>query len=66
LQNGFGHLTAAEAPLAYATSALVVTRMLDLAGGYAVANLLRDLGDGVPFADAFLRRMQRSLADITL
>ncbi len=38
-------------------------RLLDEAGGGAVANLLRDLGDGVGFEQAFLHRIQRSLAD---
>ena len=33
------------------------------AGGFAVANLLRDLGDGVDFDTAFEHRMQRSFAD---
>jgi hypothetical protein len=37
--------------------------LLDEAGGPAIANLLRDLGDGVPFEEAFLHRIQRSLAD---
>jgi hypothetical protein len=32
---------------------------LDEAGGFAVANLLRDLGDGVDFKQAFLHRIQR-------
>jgi hypothetical protein len=49
--------------LAYATSALTVRRMLDEAGGFAVANLLRDLGEGVAFNAAFLHRMQRSFED---
>jgi len=52
-----------QAELAYAESALVVRRMLDEAGGFAVAQLLRDLGDGVELNAAFLRRMQRPLAD---
>jgi len=63
LQSGFGRMSGAQAQLAYATSALTVRRMLDEAGGFAVANLLRDLGDGVPFEPAFLRRFQRSFAD---
>ena len=63
LQNGFGRLSAAQAPLAYATSAIAVRRLLDHAGGVAVANLLRDLGDRVPLEAAFLRRMQRNFAD---
>jgi len=38
-------------------------RLLDEAGGAAVANLLRDLGEGIDFETAFLHRIQRSLAD---
>ena len=63
LQSGFGRMTGAQAKLAYATSALVVRRMLDEAGGFAVANLLRDLGEGTNFDAAFLHRFQRPLAD---
>ena len=37
--------------------------MIDDAGGFAVANLLRDLGDGADFDTAFLHRMQRSFSD---
>ena len=63
LQSGFGRFTGAQAQLAYATSALAARRLLDEAGGFAVANLLRDLGEGVPFETAFLHRIQRSFAD---
>jgi len=63
LQSGFGRFTGAQATLAYAASARAARRMLDEAGGFAVANLLRDLGDGVPFEEAFSHRMQRSFAD---
>jgi tetratricopeptide (TPR) repeat protein len=63
LQSGFSRLDGAQAQLAYATSALAVRRMLDEAGGAAMANLLRDLGEGVDFEAAFLHRMQRPLAD---
>ena len=45
------------------TSALAVREMLDAAGGFAIANLLRDLGAGVDFDEAFTRRMTRSFAD---
>ena len=38
-------------------------RLLDEAGGAAIANLLRDLGEGVEFEAAFLHRIQKSLAD---
>jgi hypothetical protein len=63
LPQGFGRLSGADAQLAYATSALVVRAMLAEAGGFAVANLLRDLGDGVDFDTAFLHRMQRPLTE---
>jgi tetratricopeptide (TPR) repeat protein len=63
LVSGFSRLDGAQAQLAYATSALAVRRMLDEAGGTAVANVIRDVGDGVDFDTAFLHRMQRSFAD---
>lgn len=63
LQTGFSRFSGAGAQLAYATSALAARRLLDEAGGVAVANLLRDLGEGVDFEIAFLRRIQRSFAD---
>ena len=63
LQTGFGRFTGGEAVVAYAASARAARRMLDEAGGFAVANLLRDLGAGEPFESAFLHRMQRTFAD---
>jgi tetratricopeptide (TPR) repeat protein len=63
LQSGFSRFDGAQAQLAYATSALAVRRMLDEAGGAAIANLLRDLGGGIDFETAFLHRLQRRLAD---
>ncbi len=63
LQAGFGRFTGAQAQLAYATSALAARRLLDEAGGFAVANLLRDLGAGAEFEAAFLHRIQRPFAD---
>ena len=63
LQSGFSRLDDAQAQLAYATSALAVRRILEDAGGAAVTNLLRDLGEGVDFETAFLHRIQRSFAD---
>lgn len=59
----FAKLSGGDAQLAYAASALAARRLLDEAGGTAVANLLRDLGDGVEFEDAFQRRIQKSLAE---
>lgn len=59
----FAKLSGEDAQLAYAASAVAARRLLDNAGGVAIANLLRDLGEGVDFEAAFLRRMHRSLAD---
>lgn len=63
LTPSFSRLTGPEAQLAYAASAIAARRLLDEAGGAAVANLLRDLGDGVDFETAFQRRIQKSLAE---
>ena len=63
LQSGFGGLSGEQAQLAYATSALAVRRLIEEAGGFAIANLLRDLGDGVEFEAAFLHRIQRPFAE---
>jgi tetratricopeptide (TPR) repeat protein len=62
LQSGFGRFTGDQAQLAYATSALAARRLLEDAGGFAVANLLRDLGEGIDFDAAFLHRIQRPFA----
>jgi hypothetical protein len=62
LTAGFGRFDAVGAELAYASSAVAVRRLLDESGGVAVANLLRDLGQGADFEAAFARRMQRSFA----
>ena len=63
LSGSFGKLSGRDAQVAYAVSARAAKRLLDEAGGVAIANLLRDLGEGVEFEDAFLHRIQRSLAD---
>ncbi|HJU41888.1 MAG TPA: tetratricopeptide repeat protein [Vicinamibacterales bacterium] len=59
----FTKLSDGDAVYAYAASAVAARRLLDEAGGPAVANLLRDLGDGVEFEEAFLRRIQKTLSD---
>ncbi len=59
----FAKLSGSDAQVAYAASALAARRLLDEAGGAAVANLLRDLGEGVDFEAAFLHRINRSFAD---
>jgi len=63
LRTSFGRLTGAEAERAYAASAFAVRRLLDEAGGMAITNLLRDIGEGVAFETAFAHRMQRSFSD---
>ena len=63
LSSSFGKFDDAQAQVAYAASAVAAKRLLDEAGGPAIANLLRDLGNGVPFDEAFLHRIQKSLAD---
>ncbi len=63
LTGSFGRLSGPQAQAAYATSAAAARRLLQDAGGYAIANLLRDLGAGVPFDAAFEHRIQRPFAD---
>jgi len=63
LQKGFGRFTGDQAQIAYAASALAARRLLEEAGGQAITNLLRDLGDGVDFETAFLHRIQRQFAE---
>jgi hypothetical protein len=63
LTASFSKLNGGEAQVAYAASAIAARRLLDEAGGAAIANLLRDLGDGADFETAFQRRIQKSLAE---
>jgi tetratricopeptide (TPR) repeat protein len=63
LQSGFSRLSGDQAQLAYATSALAARRLIEEAGGFAIANLLRDLGEGIDFETAFLHRIQRSFSE---
>ena len=63
LQASFGNLSGDQAQLAYATSAMAVRRLVEEAGGFAIANVLRDLGDGIDFNAAFAHRIQRTFAD---
>ena len=63
LSGPFAKLSGGEAQVAYAASAVAARRLLDEAGGAAIANLLRDLGEGIDFETAFLHRIQKSLAD---
>ena len=63
LNGSFSRFDAKRATAAYATSQHAARQLLDHAGGFAVANLLRDLGAGVTFEEAFARRIQLPLAD---
>lgn len=63
LSGSFGKLGGRDAQVAYAASARAAKRLLDEAGGVAIANLLRDLGEGVEFEAAFLHRIQKSFAE---
>lgn len=63
LSAPFGKLNGDEAQVAYAASAIAARRLLDEAGGAAIANLLRDLGNGVDFESAFQHRVQKTLAE---
>ncbi len=57
LRTSFGRFTGEQAKVAYDVSARVARQLLDEAGGFAVANLLRDLGQGIEFDEAFRHRM---------
>jgi len=63
LTRSFAQLNGADAALAYATSAVAVRRLLDTIGGTGVANLIRDLGEGVDFDQAFAHRAQEPFTD---
>jgi len=57
LAREFGTLSNADADLAYAQSAVVTRHLFDEGGGWMVQALLRDLADGVPFPEAYERRL---------
>jgi tetratricopeptide (TPR) repeat protein len=61
--GSFERLSSRDAELVYAASAAAVRRLVEEAGGVAVANLLRDLGEGIDFETSFAHRIQRSFAD---
>jgi tetratricopeptide (TPR) repeat protein len=63
LAGPFGRLPSDAAVAAYGKSALAVRRLLEESGGFAIANLLRDLAEGAPFEQAFERRTARSFRD---
>ncbi len=57
LERSFADLTAKEASLAYAESAVAVEALFEDAGAAAIVGLLADLGRGVEFRDAFERNI---------
>lgn len=63
LEQSFAGLSAKDASLAYAESAVAVRALLDQAGASAVVNLLGDLGRDMPFPDAFQRNILMSYAE---
>ncbi len=63
LEGSFEGLTAKEASVAYAQSAVAVHHLLEDPGPLAVANLLTDIGRGIPFNEAFERNMLVSYAE---
>ena len=63
LSGSFARYSGGDAQLAYAASARAAKRLLDEVGGVAIANLLRDLGEGVEFEAAFLHRVQKPLSE---
>jgi tetratricopeptide (TPR) repeat protein len=63
LHGTFANLPQDQVQLAYAESALAVQALLDRDGVQALSALLRDLGEGQPFAAAFERRFFLSYAE---
>jgi len=61
LPRGFRNLMPSEARAAYATSTRVVHRLLDQHGAAAVVRLLRGIGRGLPFSEAFHESMGTTL-----
>lgn len=53
LERSFSDLTAKDAALAYAESAVAVEALFDDAGAPAIVGMLADIGRGLAFADAF-------------
>jgi hypothetical protein len=57
LAGSFSALSADDARLAYAQSAIAAQKLFDEGGGYVVAAVLRDLAAGTPFRAAFEQRL---------
>jgi hypothetical protein len=60
LERSFASLDRPAAVVAYAESAGAVQALLDLGGANALAGLLTDLGEGLPFSEAFERNLMMS------
>jgi tetratricopeptide (TPR) repeat protein len=63
LERSFSDLTAKDAALAYAESAVAVGALFDDAGAPAIVGMLADIGRGLAFADAFERNILVPYAD---
>jgi len=57
LERSFADLSAKDASLAYAESALAVEALFEDAGAAAIVGLLADIGRGLPFTEAFERNI---------
>ena len=57
LERSFADLTAKEASLAYAESAVAVEALFDDAGAPAIVALLADIGRGLTLSEAFERNI---------
>jgi hypothetical protein len=57
LERSFSDLSAADASLAYAESAVAVEALFEDAGAPAIVGLLADIGRGVAFSEAFERNI---------
>ncbi len=64
LEKSFAGLDKKQATLAYAQSAVTVRSLIERAGGSAIANVLADLGNNVPFAQAFERHFLMPYAEL--
>lgn len=63
LERSFESLSATEAGLAYAESAVAVHALIEHAGTPALTSLLGDIGRGMPFVEAFERNMLMSYSE---
>jgi tetratricopeptide (TPR) repeat protein len=57
LERSFSDLSAKDASLAYAESAVAIEALFEEAGASAIVGLLADIGRGVAFAEAFERNI---------